>query len=125
MADDQALQRFARRGLLPLPASTAVDILLDAIVDIEHAPAERARPPEPTGLLICNPPYGRRLSARRAYATLGRLLTGPFASWRAAILCPDPAFASALRRQVNARRALRNGGLPVELLLFEALSSDT
>ena len=39
-------------------------------------------PPEPSGLLVANPPYGRRLESGAVYGTLGKLLSGPFRRWR-------------------------------------------
>src|SRR5580692_10972162 len=53
-----------------------------------------ARPPGASpGLVIANPPYGRRLSdpraAVRTYRELGRVLRAHFRGWRAAIVIPQ------------------------------------
>ncbi len=45
-------------------------------------------------------------------------MSGPFAAWDAAVLCPEPAFEARLERPVKARHPLRNGGLKVTLLLL-------
>jgi len=94
--------------------------LADA-VDLSWAVADArdAAPPAPTGLLICNPPYGRRVRGPGAYGVIGALLAGPFAGWRAAVLCADPRHAAALGRAPAARHHLRNGGLKIDLLVFE------
>jgi 23S rRNA G2445 N2-methylase RlmL len=84
--------------------------------------AEDARAPAAAGLVVTNPPYGRRLgdarAAARGYRDLGRTLRAHFRGWRAAILVPaslDPERTLALR---GAKRfALRNGGLPVTLVV--------
>ena len=80
------------------------------------------RPPAAAGLVVANPPYGLRIGdarvATRAYRDLGRALRAHFRGWRAAILVParlDPAKALGLR--LEARHALRNGGLPVTLAI--------
>lgn len=88
-------------------------------VDFAVHPAGKTTPPAERGLLVANPPYGLRLPATaRAWDQLGALLTGPFAAWDAAILCPHPQLAARLKRPVKSRHALRNGGLRVELLIL-------
>jgi putative N6-adenine-specific DNA methylase len=84
--------------------------------------ASALRPPAPTGLVVANPPYGRRLgdprAAARGYRDLGRVLRAQFRGWRAAILVPsrfDPGKTLGLR--LRERIPLRNGGLPVNLAL--------
>ncbi len=71
------------------------------------------------GLLITNPPYGRRAKgAATAFDELGALLTGPFADWKGAVLCAERTLESRLGREVVARYPLKNGGLKVELLVL-------
>jgi putative N6-adenine-specific DNA methylase len=81
-------------------------------------------PPAPSGLLIANPPYGRRLGDTRElpalYRRFGAMLRGPFAGWRAAIVVPDARLASAFRVPVAASHRVAHGGLRVTLLAFEA-----
>ena len=81
-----------------------------------------ARPPAAaTGLVIANPPYGRRLgdprAALRIYRDLGRVLRAHFRGWRAAIVVPArlAGAGDALRLVLPDRHRLRNGGLPIEL----------
>jgi putative N6-adenine-specific DNA methylase len=79
--------------------------------------------PSAKGLVIINPPYGRRLGQRQQSLRLGRglgqTLLARYAGWRAAVLCPDPAFVAAVaagaRRAPTSTHALRNGGLRVHL----------
>jgi putative N6-adenine-specific DNA methylase len=86
--------------------------------------ADAARPPSPTGLLITNPPYGRRLgdarAAARGYRDLGRLLRAHFRGWRAAVVTPAPLEAERqLGLRPLARFPLRNGGLAIVLYVFD------
>jgi putative N6-adenine-specific DNA methylase len=81
-----------------------------------------ARPPAGApGLVIANPPYGRRLANPRAavatYRELGRVLRAHFRGWRAAIVVPGQLkdAAGALRLELPERHRLRNGGLPISL----------
>jgi hypothetical protein len=50
-------------------------------------------------------------------------LAAGYRDWRVGVLCPDAAFAKAiaagLRRSPVATHALRNGGLRVDLLVFD------
>jgi putative N6-adenine-specific DNA methylase len=79
----------------------------------------RARPPAETGLLVCNPPYGKRSpAALHAFERLAAALAGPFARWRAAVLVPEPAWVPRLGRPVAHHHPLTNGGLRVDLVLL-------
>jgi putative N6-adenine-specific DNA methylase len=78
-------------------------------------------PPPGPGLVLLNPPYGRRLGARselaELYTSLGRTLRARFAGWRAGVLVPEPRLEAQLGLRVLERHALRNGGLRVALLV--------
>ena len=102
---------------------------LDALVTLACRDVGDARPPadwQPAsaagaGLVIANPPYGRRLgdprAAVRAYRDLGRALRAHFRGWRAAVVIPQrlDAAAAALRLSIDGKHPLRNGGLAVAL----------
>ena len=76
------------------------------------------------GLVVCNPPYGKRLVTEEPladyYATLGRDLQRAFPAWRKALLCPDPALARASGLPLRELAQLDNGGLRVWLYATEA-----
>ena len=91
-------------------------------IALDQRDVAEARPPGATpGLVIANPPYGRRLgdprSAVRAYRELGRVLRAHFRGWRFAVVVPRTLHdaAGALRLDAEARHRLSNGGLPIEL----------
>lgn len=69
-------------------------------------------PPAPSGLLVANPPHGRRLGGEgAAYAALGKALAGPFRRWRWGIVIGGAgasAAIEALRPSVVHR--FRSGG---------------
>jgi 23S rRNA (guanine2445-N2)-methyltransferase len=76
------------------------------------------------GLLIANLPYGRRVGARRGPevfdTSVARVLAGPFAAWRRALLVDDRArLARAGGRQPDRLHPLVNGGIPVVLGIWE------
>lgn len=99
---------------------------LTDVVQWEASALGDQNPRAASGLLITNPPYGRRLSSGspgQLGAQIGRALRGPFRGWRAAVLVPAASnaphpTARAVGLPLLASHALRNGGLRVQLLLF-------
>lgn len=71
------------------------------------------------GLVVCNPPYGKRLdlgdNPKAFYAELGRQLQRIYPGWRLAMICPDPAFVKATGLPFKKIARLDNGGLTVGL----------
>jgi len=94
---------------------------VDAGITFACADLAVVRAPAPTGLVVANPPYGRRLSdprrIDRAYRDLGRALRARFPGWRAAVLAPARLPSDALGLPVTARFPLVNGGLRVVLVV--------
>jgi len=70
------------------------------------------RPDTDAGVLMFNPPYGRRIDADvvRLYGEIGSLCREEFKGWRALILSPDLACESALGLPVERRIRIRHGG---------------
>ncbi|WP_303721933.1 class I SAM-dependent RNA methyltransferase [Malonomonas rubra] len=77
-------------------------------------------PPQVSGLIICNPPYGERLGRTAAlqalYKDLGRIYGETFSSWRGAMVCPDSALARSTGVPFTATIRFSNGGIRVALL---------
>ena len=72
------------------------------------------------GIVVLNPPYGRRLgsrqSAAQAYRRIGRHLQTCFKGWKAAVLAPSRRLADLLK--LKARHyAMHHGGQRVHLLV--------
>jgi len=74
----------------------------------------------PPGLVVTNPPYGRRLHGQASlgelYAELGAVLRRHFGGWRAAVLCGAAELAGQLGLRPWRSRELRNGPLPCRLV---------
>jgi putative N6-adenine-specific DNA methylase len=80
-------------------------------VALRGAPAE-------TGLLLVNPPYGRRVADQESgLRALGSAIEGSFARWRAGVLLPKATRLPLHRRSVR-EIPLDNGGIPVRLLEY-------
>jgi len=75
-------------------------------------------PPGP-GLVVLNPPYGRRVGENAQLAGLyrrtGEALRRDYPGWRVAAVCPDKALAGRLGKGMEELTRFRNGGLQVSL----------
>ena len=91
-----------------------------AHVDLSPGSLSELQAPADTGLLIANPPYGRRLGRPgqlpALYRERGGVLRHRLPTWRAAVVIPDPSLASAFRLPITATHALAHGGLRVTLV---------
>ena len=79
--------------------------------------------PAPSGMVLCNPPYGERLMDRRSceqlYARLGQhMRTAP--GWNAGIITSHPAFERFYGSRATRKRRFYNGRLECEFMLFSA-----
>ncbi|MFL5352064.1 MAG: RNA methyltransferase, partial [Archangium sp.] len=74
------------------------------------------------GLVVANPPYGKRVGEAEdlpgLYRALGATIRRAFPGWRAAVLLPeDPGLQRALALPEGRNLPVRNGGLRCRLLL--------
>lgn len=69
-------------------------------------------PCDEPGLVLCNPPWGRRLGARvgGVYAAFGQALRERFAGWRVGVLCPDRSLVRAMRLGLEPSHGFPHGG---------------
>lgn len=85
------------------------------LVDIV-APAE-------SGILICNPPYGKRISEVEAlfplYKLLGDVFKQRFKGWTAYILTGNKELSKKVGLRTSRRIPINNGGIPCTLLKYE------
>ena len=90
----------------------------DQIV-IEQLPVSEQSLHEGQGLVICNPPYGKRLdlgeNPELYYYELGQQLQRAYPDWQKAMLCSNPAFVKATKLPFKQIASLDNGGLTVGL----------
>ena len=97
-------------------------------VKLERLDVARLAAPAGEGLLLTNPPYGRRIARGRhdrddALGALMRALTGAFSEWDRFVVGPGSELRRALRLPVVRAAQLENGGLPVELLQFRRVAT--
>jgi len=94
------------------------DVLKDLNVYECDVRAITPRDAQPTGLIICNPPYGMRIEteSEEFYGMLGKHLRTSFDGWRIAVLCPDWKHERALGIPVKRRLRVMHGGLWLDVL---------
>ena len=87
---------------------------LNEQVRLSVMPLQDVMRPEPRGVLICNPPYGERMSdqasARSLYRDLG-ILWKRHPGWSLCAISSDPGFERAFGKKASKRRRLYNGRL--------------
>ncbi len=75
------------------------------------------------GLVIVNPPYGKRMGEKEAleslYRCLGERLKECFSGWQASVFTADPNLAKQMGIRAKKQYRLFNGSLPCRLLNFE------
>jgi 23S rRNA (guanine2445-N2)-methyltransferase / 23S rRNA (guanine2069-N7)-methyltransferase len=80
--------------------------------------------PAPSGLLICNPPYGERLGDARElqplYRALGAGMRAQYGAWTCAVYSSDDELLEAVNLPVRKRYMLMNGPLRCTLALVDA-----
>ena len=89
------------------------------LIDFRCVSLGQLKPPAERGLVVTNPPYGKRIGAhggaplRELYNELGRALKGAFARWRAAVVVEDQRMLAPLGLSARGAHVLPNGGLRV------------
>jgi putative N6-adenine-specific DNA methylase len=90
------------------------------LAHLEVAQAELGARPAPasSGLLVLNPPYGRRIGGASRGRDLGRLLRTRYPGWRAGVLLPV-SDRGGLGLTTRASHPLNNGGVRVSLVIAD------
>jgi putative N6-adenine-specific DNA methylase len=127
----------ARRQARPIPAPIVGSDRDEGAIRLAMANAERAgvagdltfsvgalsaaaRPDSASeGVLIANPPYGRRVGRssdlRDLYAALGNLARKGFPGWVLGVIATDPALVGQVGIPVEACLSTRHGGLAISV----------
>ena len=82
--------------------------------------------PATSGLLVCNPPYGVRLSEQETlqaeYPEWGRTLKQQFTGWTAALFTADLELTKGLGLKPRRRFPLKNGALECRLFVIDLVA---
>jgi putative N6-adenine-specific DNA methylase len=112
----------SRRDVIELARANARAAGIGHLIRFGRADVRDLQPPPgPPGIILCNPPYGRRIGDERELQTFYRTLGEVFrrcAGWRTWIFTGNAALARQVRLSVVERVPLFNGAIPCQLLRF-------
>ncbi len=81
------------------------------------------QPPAESGILICNPPYGKRISDTESlfplYKLLGDILKQRFTGWTAYIFSGNKELTKKIGLRTSRRVPIDNGGISCTLLRYD------
>ena len=102
------------RNALEIARQNAVRAGVSDYIDLKRADVKNFSPVTDRGTVICNPPYGERMSdqasARSLYRDLG-ILWKRHPGWSLCAISSDPGFERAFGKKASKRRRLYNGRL--------------
>jgi len=91
-------------------------------LEVRDLAALSAPPGAAAGLVVTNPPYGKRLGEvselAGLYETLGERLKESFSGWQAAVFTANPELSAHLGLRARRLNVLYNGPLAAKLLVF-------
>jgi putative N6-adenine-specific DNA methylase len=86
-----------------------------------HALSAAPIPPDATGWIVTNPPYGVRVGesgrVRDLWAQLGKVLRARAPGWQIALLSPDQSLERQLGIPMRLAARTTNGGIPVRIVV--------
>jgi putative N6-adenine-specific DNA methylase len=95
-------------------------------IKLEQSDILERTAPEPSGVMVANPPYGERIGSpdelAALYPKLGDALKKKFAGWRCYIFTADMRLPKLIRLQPSKRTPLWNGALECRLYEFKIVS---
>jgi putative N6-adenine-specific DNA methylase len=95
-------------------------------VKLEQSDVLERTAPEPTGVMVANPPYGERIGSAdelaALYPKLGDALKKRFAGWNCFFFTADLRLPKLIRLQPSRRTPLWNGSLECRLYEFRIVS---
>ena len=117
---EATLSNFSRAG--------TGDEVLDENVQIQSKPFQelwlRESVIKKGGLIICNPPYGERLSElpqlAPLYNELNEVTRATLPDWGMAMITGNADLARSIRRPMHKKYSLYNGAIPCIFLVFNA-----
>jgi putative N6-adenine-specific DNA methylase len=96
------------------------------IVSLKQANVLEIAAPAPSGIIVTNPPYGRRMGGQQQmedfYPRLGDVLKKKFSGWKAYIITADPLLPKRIRLAASRRIPLFNGALECRLLEYKMIA---
>ncbi len=110
-------------GILQQARSNARLCKLDREIEFQRKALADIEPNTNSGILVCNPPYGKRLGEAKdlqiLYQQLGDVLKQRFKGWNAYVLTGNRELSKMIGLRSASRLTLYNGSIPCVLLKYE------
>lgn len=92
-------------------------------LNFAHQELSRLEAPADCGIIVCNPPYGKRIGQEQElgalYKLLGDVFKQRFKGWTAYVLTGNKQLAKRIGLKASRRFPVYNGSLPCTLLKYE------
>lgn len=104
--------------------NNALRARVEKYIDFELADFTQLHKPSEKGLIICNLPYGERLSVKGEdletfYKTIGDVLKNNFAGWKACLFVNEQSPWKRIGLKPSRKINLLNGSIKTKLLTFD------
>jgi putative N6-adenine-specific DNA methylase len=113
----------ADRKVIQQAISNAESCGLDQDVKFSNIELSKIEAPADQGIIICNPPYGKRIGNSEdlgaLYKLLGDVFKQRFKGWTAYILTGNKELAKKVGLKASRRFPVNNGSIPCTLLKYE------
>jgi putative N6-adenine-specific DNA methylase len=107
-------------GAIEAASSNAARAGVVGDVDFDVRAISAVGAPGPAGVIVSNPPYGKRVGderlLRNLYARLGRVLRAEFAGWTVVLLSGSRPLEARTGLNFRPVARTRNGGIPVRIV---------
>lgn len=111
------------RDIIEQASTNITACSLDKEIVLNQVQLETIEAPTDEGIIICNPPYGRRIGNSQQlgalYKLLGDVLKQRFKGWNAYILTGNKELSKQIGLRTSRRIPVYNGPLPCTLLEYE------
>lgn len=111
------------RNVLQQAQTNAQNCYLDQHLNLAQLELSQLEPPSDKGIIICNPPYGKRIGEVKTlgglYKQLGDILKQRFKGWTAYVLSGNKELTKQIGLRTSRRIPVYNGSLPCTLLRYE------
>lgn len=113
----------ADEGALTIARRTVGKLSFPTTITLRHSPFDQVTPDAGPGVVISNPPYGKRLGDESEliplYRSIGNTMKRRFAGSRAFILAPHGPLEKEIGLKASRRIPLLNGSIDCRLLRFD------
>ncbi|WP_036485640.1 class I SAM-dependent RNA methyltransferase [Myxosarcina sp. GI1] len=96
---------------------------VENIITLKQQELSNIQPPAEKGIIICNPPYGKRIGKEselgELYQLLGDTFKQKFTGWTAYILTGSRQLTKKVGLRTSSRTQVYNGAIPCTLLKYE------